>query len=305
MSAPTYFALVGLITVLGCSANASFRSNTVFAAQRMLGFAKPLEATPDSFYVMRVAPLFEERCSGCHGERRQKGKLRLDTFAAVIRGGRSGSVLDAKNHGQSELVRRITLPASNDKAMPPEDKKPFAMDEITVIKLWVAAGASGVQPVSAFKDAPKPVVEVKFAEIDEATVKRERAPLAANVAQLQARFPGVIAYESRGSADLYVNALNEESFGDAQLKALAPLSARIVWADFSGTRIGDASVSVLAAMPRLRGLRLSNTQVTDAGLGALMTLKELRSVSLVGTSVTQGSVTALRNKGIQIYDGKA
>ena len=78
-----------------------------------------------------------------------------------------------------------------------------------LLELWIAAGASSTLPADAIKDAPTneaPVVaEVAFPEIDPAAVTQLRAPLAPEVAQLKQRFPDVLDYESRGSADLVVN----------------------------------------------------------------------------------------------------
>jgi hypothetical protein len=41
-------------------------------------------------YLRDVKPLLQERCWACHGALKQSGKLRLDTGAALLRGGRNG-----------------------------------------------------------------------------------------------------------------------------------------------------------------------------------------------------------------------
>lgn len=279
-----------------------FRPTLAYSIRETLGLEKPPKTTPDSFYAVRVAPLFEAHCVGCHGERRQKAELRLDSFAATLRGGKRGPVIEAGNVKDSELVARITLPRSDEKAMPPDGKPPLRIEDVTVIKLWVAAGASGTQPVSEIKGAPEPLTEVKFPEIDAAAVARGREQLAAAVNRLQARFPGVLAYESRGSADLEVNAsLLGDAFDDAALAALAPLRDRIVRADLSSTSISDASAQALAGWKRLRALRLANTSVTDATVSALTALDSLRALTVIGTVVTEQSLTPLRAKNVRIY----
>jgi hypothetical protein len=274
------------------------------STREWLGLEKPLEALPHSFYTVRVAPLFEEHCTGCHGARRQKAKLRLDSYAAAMRSGKHGAVIEPGSVEESELFSRIALPPKDAKAMPPEGKRPLRPDDVTVIKLWIAAGASGTQAVEAIKGAPTAVAQVKFAEIYAAAIERARAPLASQVKQLQARFPNVIAYESRGSAGLHVNAsLLRASFGDAELTALAPLCDRIVWADFSGTSVSDVSAKTIGAMKHLRALRLMNTDVTDTMIEVLAPLRTLQSLAVDGSSVTEKSLRPLRSKGIKIYDG--
>src|ERR1035438_8383937 len=50
----------------------------------------PTAATSDSFFAVRVEPVFQQNCAGCHGRSSQKNGLRLDSYEAVMRGGKSG-----------------------------------------------------------------------------------------------------------------------------------------------------------------------------------------------------------------------
>jgi hypothetical protein len=298
---PAYLGCVALMTALGVGLAMQLRPPFGHAVRQLAGLEMEPRANRDSFYTVRVAPLLESRCGGCHGARMQKAQLRLDSFAALMRGGRHGAVIQPGHIKDSELFTRISLPLSDDKAMPPNGKTPLTADEVTVIRLWIAAGASGVKRVVA--GAPAPVREVKLPEIDPRAVQKQRAPLAAVVKQLQARLPGVIDYESRSSADLEVHAaLRGASFGDADLAALMPLKDRIVWADFSGTAITDASAPALAAMTSLRTLRLLNTKVTDTTMRALAPLKALRSLT-AGTGASEAALASLRQRGVAVYGG--
>ena len=76
-------------------------------------------------------------------------------------------------------------------------------------------------------------------------------------------------YESRESANLVidVSALGAK-FGDDDLAAIKPLTEQIVIADFSGTAITDRSAASIAAMKRLRVLRLMHTGITDVTVRA-------------------------------------
>jgi hypothetical protein len=305
LSAPVYFACVALVTALGVGVAMLLRPALAHSIRSVVGLAKSPLAGPDSFYTARVAPLFEGHCTGCHGASRQKAGLRLDSLAGTIRGGKHGAVILAGNLKGSQLVNRLTLPPGNDKAMPPSGKPPMSKDEVTVIKLWIAAGASGALAATAIKDAPAPVVKIQFAEIDEASVAQARAQLLSMVNQLQARFPGVVSYESRSSADLQINAsLLGRSFGDKEFAALAPLYERIVWADLSGTSITDASAQTLTECKHLRTLRLANTAVTDPTARALTSVQSLKSLTVVGTAITESSLAALRGKGVRVYDAR-
>ncbi len=263
--------------------------------RRLIGLpprsTKVARSDPAFFYGAHVEPIFVTHCYECHSADEQKGRLRLDSYEALMRGGKHGLVIKAGNAKGSELFHRVTLSPSDDDAMPPQGKRPLAANEVKLLELWIAAGASSSLAANAIKDAPTdavPVVaDVTFPEIDPAAVTRSRAPLAAEVAQLKQRFPNLLDYESRGSADLVVDASAlGAKFGDDDLAALQPLSGQIVVADLSGTAITDRSAPMLAAMKRARVLRLTNTKVTDATVLALGGSDGLQSLDLYGTAVT-------------------
>jgi len=300
LSASVYFGCVGLVTLAGTGL--AMLARPAFGHDMLLwvGLESVPQAQASSFYAIRVAPLFETRCAVCHGDKRQKSDLRLDSFASVLRGGKHGAVIIPSDTKNSELAIRIFLPASDDRAMPPDGKTPLTEDEKTVIKLWIAHGATG--SLRDIPGAPKPVAEIVIPELDLAQVEKKRAPLVAEVARLQGRFPGVVAYEAQDSADLEINAsLKGASFGDADLQALAPLAARVVGANLSGTGVSDASAPVLATMTRLKNLRLSGTKVSDTAIRALEGAKALRSVTVVDTKVTVGALAPLRARGVTVY----
>ena len=254
----------------------------------------PSAALNTSFFAVRVEPVFVGHCNNCHGRSKQRSRLRLDSFEAVMRGGKHGAVVKAGNSQGSELFHRVTLPVSDDKAMPAEGKKPLSTDEIKILQLWIAAGASPTLAAEAINDAPAtttPVADVTVEEIDAAAVAKARAPLAPAVSQLQKRFPNALDYQSRGSADLVLTvSLMGTGFGDEDMAALKPLAEQIVTADFSGTAITDRSAASIAAMKRLRVLRLMRTQITDTTVQALSGLKQLESLNVFGTGVTSVSL---------------
>ena len=279
-------------------------------AHRLLEFtrleAMP-QAAPGSFYALRVAPLLAQHCAACHGENRQKAELRLDSYAFAMRGGRHGAVILSGDPKASELMRRIALPTGDERAMPPEGKVPLSPDEVTVIRLWIAAGASPATPPSAIKGAPRLVADVKFPELDPSATRRLRAPLAGEVQRLSAKYPGVIVYVSRNSADLELDAaLRGAAFTDDDLKAFLPLSTRILLVDLSGTSVTDASAATLARMTALRTLRLSGTKTGDKTVAALTPLKSLKSLTVAGTGATKAALAPLSKRGVEIHgDGNA
>jgi hypothetical protein len=184
--------------------------------------------------------------------------------------------------------------------MPKEGKRPLSPDQVKLIELWIGAGASGTLPVDAIKDAPTGsasstvVAEVTFEEIDTAAVTKLRAAISPAVAQLQKRFPNILEYESRGSANLYLNAsILGPKFGDSDLAALVPLAEHITVADFSRTAITDRSAAGIAAMKRLRVLRLMHTRISDAAVQALGSLDQLEALNVFDTRLTPAALPTI------------
>src|ERR1051326_5723543 len=47
-------------------------------------------------YAADIKPILEKSCFGCHGPQKQKGKLRLDSLEAALKGSENGKVIEAK-----------------------------------------------------------------------------------------------------------------------------------------------------------------------------------------------------------------
>jgi uncharacterized membrane protein len=89
-----------------------------------------------------VAPILEKYCIECHGPKKQKGKLRVDSIEAMLRGGEEGPAFVAGSSPSSELVRRVKLPADDDDRMPPEGKPGPTPEELAVVAFWIDRGGS-------------------------------------------------------------------------------------------------------------------------------------------------------------------
>jgi len=253
----------------------------------------------NTYYGARIQPLLNQHCTTCHRRSKHKSNLRLDSFDAMMRGGKHGPVIKAGEIKGSELLRRVTLPQSDDDFMPPDNRRPLSTTDVKIIERWIAAGASGTVGTDALKDAPpigatQSTAEAKFEEPDPATVAKERASLAPTVAELQKRFPNVLDYQSRASADLVVTASwMGTKFGDSEMAALGPLSERIVSADFTNTAITEKSASIIASMKHLRALRLMHTKIGDTTVQGLGSLDLLEALNIFETAVTPAALPTL------------
>ena len=88
-----------------------------------------------------IKPIFEKSCVKCHGAEKQKGKLRLDTLEASLKGGENGESIVKGNSAKSPLVHTIAR-LDPDSAMPPDGKgDPLTKEQIGVIRAWIDQGA--------------------------------------------------------------------------------------------------------------------------------------------------------------------
>ncbi|MBI5767965.1 MAG: hypothetical protein HZA93_09220 [Verrucomicrobia bacterium] len=248
--------------------------------------ALPLRAAPATF-ATRVAPALEKHCAVCHGAEKQKAKLRLDSYAAIVAGADSGPVLKAGDPKESELHRRITLPPHDDDFMPSDGKPPLSALDVKVIERWIAAGA----PESAEFDAPAaPVVRVAEPAAPDYLPRLDQARKLATTLGVR------LVPRSRVTTDGLVlrTASAPRQCDDALLAKLAPVADLIVEAELSRTRVTDAGLRAVATWSNLQRLDLARTGVTSAGVAALAPLAKLESINLTGTKVDERGVSALK-----------
>ena len=101
----------------------------------------PVASKSGVTYATDIKPIFEKSCFKCHGSEKQKGKLRLDSLEAVLKGGEEGKILEAGNSAKSPMVFAVAR-VDEDEAMPPADKgQPLTKDQVSLIRAWIDQGA--------------------------------------------------------------------------------------------------------------------------------------------------------------------
>lgn len=90
----------------------------------------------DAFFEKNVRPLLVERCLGCHGEKEQKGGLRLDHLSDILVGGESGAAVVPNEVDESLIIQAVRYQGYE---MPPDGKLPE--NEIAILEKWVSMGA--------------------------------------------------------------------------------------------------------------------------------------------------------------------
>ena len=105
----------------------------------------PASDRKDVSFAQDIKPIFDKSCIVCHGPEKSKGKLRLDTLQAVLKGGEDGKVVEAGNSAGSVLIQNVAHLGDPDDYMPPPKNKggipPLTPEQIGLIRAWIDQGA--------------------------------------------------------------------------------------------------------------------------------------------------------------------
>lgn len=113
-------------------------TNILIGLWLVLPVQAALRAGPDDLFERKVRPLLANRCWKCHGPEKQKGKLRLDSAAALARGGTSGVSIKPGKPAESLLIQAVQH--NGELKMPPDARLPDR--EIAILTAWVKSGAA-------------------------------------------------------------------------------------------------------------------------------------------------------------------
>ena len=127
---------------------------------------KPLTPAQKADYAKVVQPMFDAQCVSCHGPKKEKGKLRLDTLEAALKGGKNPTFVIGKPNS-SMLLARVFLERTAGDVMPPKDENPLTEKQREALYAFVegqpipdelakAAIADTKKALTAPKPAPKP-----------------------------------------------------------------------------------------------------------------------------------------------------
>ncbi|WP_414662330.1 PSD1 and planctomycete cytochrome C domain-containing protein [Horticoccus sp. 23ND18S-11] len=119
----------------------AFASAATMAAGATTGAAIPREVdAPENlaFFEAKVRPLLIQHCYECHGEKKQKGGLRLDSRPGWQHGGDSGAVIVPGKPDASLLIEAVRY-KNEDLQMPP--KEALGTEAVAVLAEWIQRGA--------------------------------------------------------------------------------------------------------------------------------------------------------------------
>src|SRR2546423_12555998 len=92
--------------------------------------AAPAGPSPEDarFFETRIRPLLSDACGKCHGAEKQRGGLRLDSRAALLKGGETGPAVLPGKPDESLLLKAVRYEGPE---MPP--KKRLKADDVAAL----------------------------------------------------------------------------------------------------------------------------------------------------------------------------
>lgn len=250
-------------------------------------YAGPIEDA--RVYADLIQPIISEKCVSCHGEKKKKGGLRLDTPEWIRKGGKHGGVLSGGYAEDNKLFQRLLLPEDNDEHMPPKGKPQLTAVELALIRAWINQGAAfegrvrDMANAGAFVAASTTKNTLSVSAIPTAPVAEADTQLIRNLQR-----EGIVVLPVfAGSPYLSVSFQGLPTAGDSLVSRLEPLAPQIVWLKLSGTQISDAAISHIARLTALRRLWLDHTSVSN--IAPLGQLQQLQYLNLVATAAGKNS----------------
>lgn len=258
------------------------------------------------FYDDLVKPILEDKCYGCHGPSKQKGKLRLDEPQHILKGSKNGVVVVAGKTDESEMINRLQLPLDNEDHMPPKEKKQLTEKEIDLLKTWIASGADFKKKLAEtgqLAAIEKIISSEKSIVISDVPSGEVSAADQATLIQLQ-KMGVVIIPVASNSNYLTANLINTSSL-DSTVALLIKVKEQLIWLKAGGQSITDNHLLTISQLNKLTKLSLDNTLITDAGLSKLSSLTRLQYLNLNGTKITASGIAPLKKltslKSIYVY----
>lgn len=257
---------------------------------------------PDSLslYADLIRPVLEDRCVRCHNAEKQNGDLRLDSYAHLLAGGKTGPLYVAGNAGGSEWVRRLTLPPDHPKHMPPNGS-PVSYVDLQLVRHWIETGADSSAILTSEVANPDPELQALLLRdygIDlrpRPFAEKLRLPQLSPEERTELESAGwlVVAF-ANGALDVSVPA--GRTLEPRAINQLAQrVGARVVYLDLGKQRIGNEQYASLAKLSNLNRLNLDATDLTDGDLAHLSGLTHLESLNLYATAVTDAGLAYLQD----------
>jgi hypothetical protein len=230
-----------------------------------------------------IYPILHDKCITCHNNAKSKGGLKMHEYDLLMKGGKSGQVVIAKDLDKSELYLRMLLPESDEHHMPPKGKTQPNTQEIASIKWWIENGADKSMLVS---DIPKddPIVQSLSLGTSDVSPKKPSLP------KLE---PLTLTVRNKLSdqgftlvpidKELNYYKLTISKFENKNLKELDDFKLYILELQIGNETVTPQLCETITSLPNLIKLKLAHSTFEKESVLNIENMTQLEMLNLVGT----------------------
>lgn len=241
-----------------------------------------------------IRPILDQKCSSCHRSGKQKGELSFENEKSILKGGESGPILTIGLSSESELIKRVSLPESHKKIMPPEGKTPLSELEKQLLISWIDKGANFQAKLLDIDSAGTTnELVISYLGLDNSSNKMSAlSDIKTGLVDSLRKNGFVIRELGVGSNQLDVTfpsyALKSNYTHEKVVEDLKLIENNVVWLNLSGLNLNDDLLETMPGFNQLKKLRIDRNLITDRGVASL-NYATLEVLNLVGNNVTDES----------------
>ena len=282
-----------------------------------------LEIDSVKVYDDLIQPIFNQKCVSCHNKEISRGNLNMDSYSNLLKGGSSGIPINKSDPRKSLLIRRITMPTSELKYMPP-DGEPVSFDEIKTLIWWINnLDKSNENLVSLkveddIKESLEMLYSLNFTEkqwfekisidkIDESLVQNidksvfqikfisdDKKFLSVKYLQRNVSASDIEKLEKVGKYIAYFTA-KSSNISNELIKRISNFE-NLVKLEIQENNIDDESIKILQSLKNLEILNIHNTKITNKSIEILKKFKNLKRAYVWGTSISRSEIDEFNRK---------
>ena len=282
-----------------------------------------LEIDSVKVYDDLIQPIFNQKCVSCHNKEISRGNLNMDSYSNLLKGGSSGIPINKSDPRKSLLIRRITMPTSELKYMPP-DGEPVSFDEIKTLIWWINnLDKSNENLVSLkveddIKESLEMLYSLNFTEkqwfekisidkIDESLVQNidksvfqikfisdEKKFLSVKYLQKNVSVSDIEKLQKISKYIAYFTA-KSSNISNELIKGISNFE-NLVKLEIQDNNIDDESIKILQSLKNLEILNIHNTKITSKSIEILKTFKNLKRAYVWGTSISRSEIDQFNRK---------
>jgi len=130
-----------IMIVCGCLTAFITTCVTSYADKKTTPLPQLTQPEAERLFALKIGPLLNSKCLGCHGEKEDdiKGELDVRSLSGLLKGGESGDPSLVPGHPEeSPLYAAIKWEGYE---MPPKENDRLTTEQIELVRQWIVAGA--------------------------------------------------------------------------------------------------------------------------------------------------------------------